>query len=259
MFKQNDLLIVITYIIAFLSVTVTVIIVFILKSRKKIYDKEVEKKDLELQFQKELMQSSIHTQENERERIAQELHDDINSKLNIVVLKAQLLKSSSLTKKESKEFINYVINDLTKVIDRSRKMAHELLPPVLNKFGLNVAIEELIYDYENIKTITFKYENELDFKETDIKKQLYIFRILQELINNSMKHGNSSKITIKFCFVENKKTCIYTDNGIGFNMTTTLSKGLGFSNIINRVLFLNGKYTMFSEEKKGFRFCFNFE
>ena len=236
-----------------------VLILFFYFSRKKIIQKELEKKDLEIQYQKELLSAVIITQEEERKRIAQDLHDDISSKLNIVSLNSHLLASPNLTKSEAIEITTNIINLTSKALDNSRKIAHGLLPPVLDKFGLHAGVEELCLELSSSKAVQVNYENKTTFEIADNDKHLHVFRILQELMNNSLRHGKASVISIIFEKKNEKNWCYYTDDGIGFDMKNNENqKGLGMKNIESRTAFLNGKITLESSINKGISVVFNF-
>lgn len=236
-----------------------VLIMFFYFSRKKIIKQEIEKRILEVNHQKQLVRSMILTQEDERKRIAQDLHDDISSKLNIVSLNSYLLKTPNLSDNEFLEITNNIIDLTKKALENSRRIAHDLLPPVLERFGLNAAIEELIVEVESAKTAKIEYKNNLDFGDNYSDAHLHIFRILQELINNSLRHGKASVIKIEFDLQNNIKKCFYTDNGIGFdNKDFNNNKGLGMKNIESRVNFLNGNLSVNSKINKGIEVVFNF-
>ena len=186
----------------------------------------VEKKNQEIHYQKEILQSVIQTQEEERMRIAQDLHDDISSKLNIVSLNTHLLKTPNLSEFEHTEITNNIIDLTKKALENSRRIAHDLLPPVFEKFGLHAAIEELVLEFSTAKNVQINYENELEFSALEVNKQLHIFRVLQEFLNNSMRHGKATSISITFVSKNHQNTCVYTDNGVGFN-TNSVNKKRG--------------------------------
>ena len=193
---------------AFFSVFLTLVLFFYF-SRKKIVKIAVEKKNQELHYQKEILQSVIQTQEEERMRIAQDLHDDISSKLNIVSLNTHLLKTPNLSEAEFAEITNNIVSLTKKALENSRRIAHDLLPPVFEKFGLHAAIEELVLEFSTAKNVQINYENELEFSALEVNKQLHIFRILQELLNNSMRHGKATSISITFVS-KTIKTLVFT-------------------------------------------------
>ena len=244
--------------IAFLLMSL-VLILFFYFSRKKIVKSTLEKKDLELQYQKNLLQATILTQEDERKRIARDLHDDISSKLNVVSLNSYLLASSELTQKEVVEITSNIINLTAKALENSRRIAHDLLPPTLDNFGLHAGVEELCMEFSSSKSVTVNYENRIHFNNSENDRLLHVFRILQELMNNSMRHGKATVITILFEERNGLRVCEYSDNGIGFDVEKQESKnGLGMKNIESRIAFLNGAISIKSLLNKGVQVVFNF-
>jgi signal transduction histidine kinase len=247
--------------VAFVLMTVSVLI-FIYYSRKKIIQKEIENKDLEIKYQKKMLNATILVQEVERKRIARDLHDDISSKLNIISLNSHLLTSNDLSENETKQITTNIIDVTAKVLDSTRRIAHDLLPPILEEFGLHAAIEELCSTYTNGDQISIDYNNsqrQAIFDTVEIEKHLHIYRILQELINNSVRHGNATKIEITFESKVKKKVLRYVDNGKGFNLENFKNKkGLGLKNIESRVNFLNGKFKINSAIDQGVQIILNF-
>jgi signal transduction histidine kinase len=257
--KQGELVYTMFYILVFFVLILIAIVIFVYKSRKKILDKELEKKDLEISFQKEILLSTIQTQEKERVRIAQDLHDEISSKLNVVSLNLYRLKSTEKDENARLATIDTIIQVNNSAIENARKIAHNLLPPVLEKFGLKIAIEELVLDFEKTKAVEINYINTVNFSHTNAEAQLNIFRIIQELLNNSLKHGKATKINIAFEPIDNKVQCVYRDNGVGFETTDLQkNKGLGMRNIESRIQFLNGEYNINSEKNNGITFNLTF-
>ncbi|WP_320814318.1 sensor histidine kinase [Flavobacterium sp.] len=260
MTNHNEFLFAITTTIIFLVLVCVSIVVFVIQSRKKIFNKEIEKKDLQIQFQNEILERAILVQEEERKRIAQDLHDDISSKLIAISLNLHLLKSDKTKEEDKIEIINSISEINKKTIDTSRKIAHNLFPPVLEKFGLKAALDELINDYNKTKEVHITIYTEVLFKDFGTNLQLQIFRIIQELINNSIKHGKASKIELNFKTNNTINTCIYSDNGVGFNCKElNKTKGLGFSNVENRIQNIKGDYSINSEIGKGFQIKFTFK
>ena len=257
--QESEIIEIIIYsFIAFLLMGM-VLILFFYFSRKKIIQKELEKKDLEIQYQKELLSAVIITQEEERKRIAQDLHDDISSKLNIVSLNSHLLNTPNLSQEEVTEITGNIINLTSKALDNSRKIAHGLLPPVLDKFGLHAGVEELCLEFSSSKLIRVNYENKVSFDILENDRHLHVFRILQELMNNSLRHGKATIISILFENNKEGNVCYYEDNGIGFDLDSNKNqKGLGMKNIESRVAFLKGMITMDSSINNGISVVFNF-
>ena len=256
---ESELIEVVVYtFIAFVLMGLALVLFFYF-SRKKIIQQEIEKKDLEIQYQKELLSAVIITQEEERKRIAQDLHDDISSKLNIVALNSHLLTRPNLTDIEVLEITRNIIDLTSKALDNARKIAHGLLPPVLDKFGLHAGLQELCLEFSSLKDVEVNYICKTNFSPLDKDRHLHVFRILQELINNSLRHGKATTISIVFDDLDGFYNCTYIDNGIGFEMESNENKkGLGLKNIESRITFLKGTMVMESAVKKGISVVFDF-
>jgi signal transduction histidine kinase len=257
--SEKEIVLVILYTSFFFMVLAVVLIVFFYFSRKKIIQKEIEKKNSEIAHQKELLKAMIETQETERKRIAQDLHDDISSKLNVVALNAHLLTTPNLSLKELEEIKSNVIELTGKALENSRKIAHDLLPPVLEKFGLDAGVEELCMEFSSAKGVQVVYDNEVTFDEAETRRHLHVFRILQELLNNSIRHGKATNMTVSFVQHGQYTKCLYTDNGLGFDETNAAhQKGLGLKNIESRISFLKGSLSFQSEVNQGVQVEFIF-
>lgn len=260
-FSINDaeVIKVVTYtFLAFVLMTL-VLIIFFYFSRKKILKYELGKKDLEIEHQKNMLHAVVFTQEEDRKRIAQDLHDDISSKLNVVSLNGHLLKTPNLSNEEQSEIISNIILYTKNALENSRRIAHDLLPPVLEKFGLNSGIEELVAEYNSTKAISVKYECKVSFVSLSFNHQLHVFRILQELLNNTVKHAEATNVYIEFITLESKIVCTYSDDGKGFDESKCeLKKGIGMRNIESRIDFLNATLECNSIIGKGTIFLFKF-
>jgi len=192
---------------------------------------------------------------NERKRIAKELHDDISSKLNVIHLNSNLLLDGGLSVKEYSEVVKSNINITNRTLQSARKIAHDLLPPILDKFGLQSAIEELADDYNTSKKVVVSYQLKYQKDYLNKTKELHLFRILQELINNSIRHGKAKNINLVLETSNSKLYLNYSDDGVGFDTKKSqLKKGLGLKNIESRVELLNGILKISSENKSGATF-----
>ena len=252
--QENQLIAIVLIGVLFLLLMGVALLLFFFFSRKKIVEKELEKRNLEVNHQKAIIQSIIITQEEERKRIAQDLHDDISSKLNVINLNANLLKDGNLSPEEYTIVNNGILEATDKTLESARKIAHNLLPPILKEFGFKDAVEELADSFNNSRQINIEYT--INYPKTFLTPQneLHLFRITQELINNSIRHGKANNSNINILHKNNQLIFNYTDNGIGFNSNNIDNKkGLGMKNIESRVSLLNGKYSIGSEIGKGFK------
>ena len=238
---ENQIVSIILIAIGLLFLMSVAIVLFFYFSRKRIIKSELEKANLEIDHHKKMLQSVIVTQEEERKRIAQDMHDAISSKLNVVSLNESILTEEDITIEESNKVGASILKITNTVLDSSRKIAHDLLPPTLDKFGLRAAIEELCE--EICETKRYKPNYQLEYTEGFLKPndELHVFRILQELFNNTIKHSDATEITLILKTEENNLSLLYQDNGKGFNIESIKkAKGLGMSGIENRVVILNG-------------------
>ncbi len=239
------------YGIIFLVIITAGLILFFHYSRRKIVQKELEKAAMKLENQQKILQTSIAIQEAERKRISQDLHDAISSKLNIVSLSTNVLLDDKSISDKQRASLNQILEITSTTLESSRKIAHDLMPPILDKFGLKVALEEL---FDNVSGHSFiEIEHNIDeLTKLSDNNQLHVFRIIQELINNSIKHGNANELVV---FIEDNPKGFkihYQDNGIGFNLQNISKKsGIGLQNINSRVKILNGSLTIDSTIDKG--------
>ena len=194
--------------------------------------------------QKELITAITDTQIAEQQRIAQDLHDSVGGSL--AVMKTKL---SALLKPEnnSKNVINELINNLSQTSDDVRQISHNMMPGELVKFGLVSAIQAIL---DKIETKTFKpslYAHNLDVR-IDQKKEVHIFRIIQEVIQNVLKHAEASVLNIYLNKHPKSLNLMIEDDGKGFD---SYNEGIGLKTIKNRVTYLNGKMKIDSILNKG--------
>jgi signal transduction histidine kinase len=222
-------------------------------------EKKIEFDDLDFFLKNKQLSAVIRTLESDRKRIAQDLHDDICSKLNVISLNCHLLKIPNLPPKDIEEITKTIIEYTSKALNSSKKMTHSLLPPVLDKFGLHAGIEELCTQLTDDGGVTIQYKNNLKFDFKENENHIHVFRILQELFANSIEHGKATSISVFFDMIDGKRTCKYSDNGIGFDLNQLQNhKGLGMKNVVSRVAILEGSLSIESQMNNGISVIFNF-
>jgi len=240
--------------ISLLIIMAVTLIAFFHHTKKKIVEKEQEKATLKIDHQRKILQTSIAIQEQERNRIAQDLHDAISAKLNVVSLTTHVLLIDKTINEKQKTALEQILDITTNTLESARKIAHDLMPPILDKFGLKAALEELFEEFTANTSIDIEQNIEELHKLTKTN-QLHLFRIIQELINNSIRHGQANELVI---YMEQTLTDFmlhYQDNGIGFNVKDIKKKpGIGIQNIKSRVKILNGKLTLESTKNSGSKF-----
>lgn len=215
----------------------------------------MEAQELKLKHKSDLIRYNIETQEKERHRIAEDLHDDVGSQLNLISLGLHRINKieSNLDKAETEAIL--LITE--RVIDRVRSLSHELLPPILEKFGLVAALEEVEFNYNKTNSIELVFKTNIENEESlfDLNDRLYLYRICQEVIQNSLKHGKAKIIRISLLNRDGNIHLSITDDGVGFNVEELQQgKGMGVMNIENRVDMLGGKMKVSSQLHEGSTF-----
>ncbi|WP_299311211.1 sensor histidine kinase [uncultured Aquimarina sp.] len=252
--EDSQIIVIILIAILVLLLMAVSLVLFFFFSRKKIIAAELEKANLALSYQKDLLHSTIETQEEERKRIAQDLHDAISAKLNVVSLSTNVLIDGKLEKNEQEQTLQHILSVTTRTLESSRRLAHNLLPPILENFGLQAAIEELCDEFISSKKVTVDYKiiyNDLLSKSNE----LHIFRIIQELLNNSVRHGKAENVILKIDDTNEQLDLEYVDNGDGFDTeSVNKNKGIGLRNIESRVEILDGMLSYYSEIGNGVTF-----
>jgi PAS domain S-box-containing protein len=210
-----------------------------------------ERKKLERELvdqQKAISQATINIQEKERTEISKELHDNVNQVLTTTKLYLDLaitnpeLKDQLITK-SSKNIIN--------AIYEIRQLSQSLMIPSLGDLGLVDSIEDLIENINATKKITAVFLcEEIDENILNENQKLTLFRIVQEALNNIVKHAEATETIIELLIKDHIINLIIKDNGKGFE-PTAVKNGAGLNNIRNRVYLLNGTLTLDTQPGKG--------
>ena len=206
----------------------------------------------ELNKQNLIAQAMVDAQERERAEIGKELHDNINQILSTTKLYLELAKTDN---KERLSLINRSAENIHEAIHEIRNISRSLVPSSIGDLGLLDSISDLV---ESIKTtraihVEFYPVGNFDEKISD-KEKLMLFRIIQEQVNNVLKHSNARNLIIELILdeVENKIELNITDDGAGFNPENIRNrKGLGLSNIMSRANLFGGKVTIMSAPGQG--------
>ncbi|NJK96423.1 MAG: histidine kinase, partial [Bacteroidales bacterium] len=137
-------------------------------------------------------------------------------------------------------------------IKELRRVAHNMMPEALSKFGLKAALNDFCSSIGNAKRFDLNYNYYGSDKRLNSKLEISFYRIAQELINNALKHANASELMIHVVQEDNRIHLTVQDNGAGFDVNTlSTSKGAGIAGIKSRVEALNGRFELISVPGKG--------
>lgn len=193
-------------------------------------------------------------QEEERRRIARELHDDINQRLALVVIElGNLLSDPSAMTTQGKTTIQSLNQRLARISDDVRRMAYQFHPSILDDLGLIAALQHMADEWSEktgIKTILVQEET-TDPLPRDIASCLY--RVAQESLANIMKHAHAARVEIELTCDEQEITLSIYDTGVGFDLNDIQARhpGLGLVNMRERVRSVRGRLDIQSEPGRG--------
>ncbi|MFC2151789.1 PAS domain S-box protein, partial [Bacteroidota bacterium] len=196
----------------------------------------------------------IESEEKERQRLASDIHDEIGPVLSS--LKMYIESLGNTTDIDKQKFIKDKLQSLIKeTITNVREVSNDLSPNLLLKHGIVKAIKSFFN--ANKGSIHIDFKSNIKNERFGVKIETVYYRILKELFNNTIKHANATKITIELNLFDNDLVLEYKDNGKGINRLTlekTKTKGLGLSNIENRIKTINGMYDIETDKDIGFGF-----
>ena len=216
--------------------------------------REMEKRLLkrELNKQKIIAQAMVDAQEKERAEIGKELHDNINQILSTTKLYLELAKNDN---KERMSLITRSAENIHEAIHEIRNISRSLVPASIGDLGLLDSISDLVESVRTTRTIHVEFYpvGKFDEKISD-KEKLMLFRIIQEQVNNVLKHSSAKNLIIELLLeeTENRIELNITDDGKGFDPQKVKGKkGLGLSNIMSRADLFGGKVTIKSSPGRG--------
>ena len=172
-------------------------------------------------FQKRLrslMFRLSQTEEHERRQLAEGLHDDVGQALALIKCNLQSL-SELVANEECNKSLKEVVQMMGDVIARTRSLTFNLSPTVLYKIGLEAALEWLVRQFNEKVPIKYSLTVTGRFKPIDDESRIFIFRIVQELLTNTLKHSKAQKVNVLLRGSDDKIQLVVTDNGVGFNVS----------------------------------------
>ncbi len=219
--------------------------------RRRVAEQEV----LQLQQEKQLVatNSILKGQEEERTRVARDLHDGLGGLLSGIKLTLNSVKGNVILPEESAMTFTRALTQLDGAISEMRRVAHSMMPESLVRFGIIDALSDFCEGISasgrlkvNMQAFGF------DDKRLDSQVEVVLYRIIQELLNNVLKYADASEAQVQLTWVENNVSVTVEDNGKGFDtQNLEQNKGAGLRNVQARVDYLNGTLDIQSKPGEG--------
>jgi signal transduction histidine kinase len=215
-------------------------------TQRKIDEKKIK------EAERKLLNAVIKTEESERKRFSKDLHDSIGPLLASINLYLSALAEP--VSKEKKESILKVASEtLAEALISVKEISNNLSPHVLSDFGLVKAIQSFVNKLKHSKSIEISFNSENIDERVNEQIEVVIYRVITELIHNTIKHAKASNIEINLSKEGDILRLIYIDNGVGLDiskMSQEDSTGMGLYNIFSRVRSLNGTHKIQSSSKQ---------
>lgn len=242
------------YILAGSAAAILIILVllyFNYRNRQKIQLQRIN----ELETEKQLMatEAVLKGEEQERTRLAKDLHDGLGGMLSGIKYSLNTMKGNLVMTPENAQAFERSMDMLDSSIREMRRVAHNMMPEALVKFGLDTALKDFCTDINQSGALKVTYQS-LGLTNTVIDQttSITVYRIVQELINNTMKHAAAKSAIVQVSKDNDQLSITVEDDGKGFDTAILKQvKGIGWSNIQNRVEFLKGKLDVNSLPGKG--------
>jgi signal transduction histidine kinase len=223
---------------------------FIALYQRKMFQEQEKRRLMDLEFQNQMIQLQIDSTETERKRIAADLHDSIGSLLWAAKLNIAFLGRSVEFSGELKDSYSETMRMLDQSVESVRRISWELTPEAFNHTGLSSSVKELCTRIDGKgQEVIFEELGRSVFWKSD--RALMIYRIIQELVNNAVKHSQSTIIKVKLRWNPQSLEIEVTDNGIGFVLNEKVRSGVGWWNITNRSNKIGAKLLVKENIPKG--------
>jgi signal transduction histidine kinase len=214
---------------------------------------------LESEKQVAVLDSMLKGEENERSRVAKDLHDGVGSLLSGVKLSLASMKGTMIIHEKQVQIFERSLAQLDHAINEMRRVAHNMMPETLVSSGLIAATDFFIRTLSESTTIAIHFEHHHFDERLPADHEIVVYRIIQELLNNAIKHSGADQIIVQLNKHEYTVNLVVEDNGKGFDPELWQhSRGMGFSNLKNRVNYLKGNIQVHTEPGQGTSYLVEF-
>jgi PAS domain S-box-containing protein len=207
------------------------------------------------QVERKILSAVIQAEEQERERISRDLHDGLGPLLSTVKLYVNELESGDMEPQEKSELLKQTNEIINESISSVRAISNNLSPHLIMDFGLAKAVESFCKKVNLVQRIRINFENSISSQRFDQTVEIVLYRVITELINNTLKHAQAGRIDIYLEIIEDVLQMTYMDDGIGFDKEKVMgenSTGMGMKNIVSRLASIRGNLRIHSRPGAGF-------
>ena len=247
--------------LSLVGILILLAVLFVKNYKQKLILRQQRIAELEIQQQLLATEAVLTGEEKERVRVAKDLHDGLGGLLSGIKFSFQNMKGNLTIPEENGNEYEKGMKMLDTSIDEIRRIAHNMMPETLVKYGLDTALEDFCSNIDQKGNIRVTYQS-IGMKDYTIEqsKAINMYRIAQELTYNSLKHAQAKSIIVQLIKNEDNLSLTVEDDGIGFDpKSIENNKGIGWSNIYNRINFLKGKLDLQSIRGNGTSVQLTFE
>jgi signal transduction histidine kinase len=248
--EQKDLIFLIIFISIFLVIFIGGSVLYVLQSRNKKIENIKEKEKSDIMHQQEILNTQLEMQTQTMQHIGREIHDNVGQKLTLASLYTQ-----QLAYENKAPHINDKIESIGSIINESlaelRQLSKSLTDDTINDNTINELLQQECDNVNNVKKAVVTFNNNKKNIILPYQTKSILVRIVQEFLQNSLKHAHCKNIIISLSENDNLLQLLLQDDGKGFDTNSVAHKGIGLSNIKKRVEMIGGKFTLESEPDKG--------
>lgn len=227
-------------ILVVLVVVIIILFIIFVKRKNTLLEEQAKTKE---KFEKELAESQIEIREEILRNISWELHDNIGQLMTLAKIQVQSAQEDPKNIEEAAETIGTALNEL-------RTLSKLISPEALKSLTLPQAVEMEIARFNRLNFITSTFEVEGLPKKIDSKKEIILFRILQEFFSNTIKHSKANNLKVEFHYSGNRLQILAKDDGVGFLDSSNFS-GIGLKNMKSRAQLIHAKLDISSNKNMG--------
>ena len=221
------------------------------KQKQKLQQQRIS--ELETERQLTAAEGVLKGEEQERSRLAKDLHDGLGGMLSGIKYSFNTMKGNLIMTPENTQAFERSMDMLDSSIKEMRRVAHNMMPEALVNFGLDTALKDFCNDINQSGALQVSYQSiGMDNVVIEQTTAITIYRIVQELVNNTMKHAAAKSAIVQVSKINDEFSVTVEDDGKGFNpVILQKGEGIGWSNIQSRVEYLKGRFDVRSEAGKG--------